>query len=286
MTRHSPNALVIDECDLVLDGQQSGEVNVAEGWVHPHDIDDPETHVPFSATYRFDADPAVVGEQVDLVVESGDEVTTTVNGTPLSGDGDQWRDINWHRYEVTDLVREGENEVVIEGTRDETAGVEPIFVLGDFRIADPHDRRLRQERTISTPADITESGYPFYTGELTFEATVTVEEGGPAVIAFDEVHGALAEVRVDGGDWRELYWPPWNVQVDLDDGENTVEVRLVTSLRNLTGPHHAADVEPKAVSPWSFRPTTPDGTADSDWYDGYHLVQVGIEGVSVLSDPN
>jgi hypothetical protein len=278
--RADPNALVLDRCDLVLDGEDRGEVDVSEGWIHPHDLDDPAEHVPFEATYRFAVDPALADGPLAVVVESADELDVACNGTPL-GDGERWRDVHWHRIDVSESVRPGANELTVSGTRTATAGVEPVFVLGDFDVPDPAEPSVVPESPVDGVADLTDEGYPFFTGAVTAETTVSVDEAGPATLAVDDVHAALARVRVNGGDWRELYWPPWRVPLDLEAGENRLEVRLVTSLRNLTGPHHAQAVEPADVSPYTFRRTDPAGNPTGDWHEGYHVVPVGLEGVSL-----
>lgn len=278
--RSDPNQLVIDECELILDGEELGWTNVAEHWPHETSIDDPDTHVPFEATYRFDAARDSVGEPLAVVVESADEQRVTVNGTELSDTDDRWRDIHWHRLDVTDVVEPGTNELVIEGTRSATVGVEPVYVLGEFAVDD--DRRLVAEPETVDPGDVTDQGYPFYTGELTFKTTISCDEPFDGALCFGEVHATLLSVRIDGEDEGECYWPPWEVPASLTPGRHEIGVRLVTSLRNLTGPHHATDVEPISVAPNTFRHPNAgesgrDHVGSGDWYEGYHVVPVGFE---------
>lgn len=278
--RHDPNALVVDRCHLVLNGDDRGDVNVAEGWIHPHRLDDPDEHVPFEATYAVEVDRSVAGSDLSVVVESAREVDVAVNGRPVSGEGERWRDPHWRRFDVSEFVRGGANEVTVSGVRSETVSVEPIFVLGEFAVPDAaDDHRLVSEFPLGSPETITDEGYPFFTGELTLETSIDLDGGATGRLRFDEVHASLARVRVNGGEWTDLLWPPWDAPITLTSGENCVEVRLVTSLRNLTGPHHAAEVEPEAVSPYTFR-----GVDADEWYDGYRVVPVGIENPRVRLD--
>jgi hypothetical protein len=278
LERRDPNALVIDECDLFLDGEDLGTVDVSEGWIHPHRLDDPAEHVPFEATYWFDIHDAVADSSLSVVVESASEVDISVNGEALVGEGDRWRDVHWRRFDITRLIQAGENRITVAGKRTQTAGVEPVFVLGDFAVRDAEENHeLVPETPIATPANLTQDGYPFFTGELDLETTVDIEAAGDAILVFDEVHAALARIRVNGGEWHEVYWPPWEVPVEVEAGTNRITVRLVTSLRNLTGPHHAQELEPVMVSPYSFRPTDRNGNATNQWNTGYNVVPIGVE---------
>jgi hypothetical protein len=281
LARDEPNQLVVDECHLVLDGIDEGVSNVAEHWPHETAVDDPETHVPYSATYRFDVSPAVADGRLSLVVESADEQHVTFNGTDLAESDGRWRDVHWHRFDVTDLVRAGTNELVLEGVRSPTVGVEPVYVLGPFAVDDAH--RLVPEPDRVRHRDVTTEGYPFYTGEFTLTTTVTLADPFEGSVRFDEVHATLATVQVDDGEPQERYWPPWEVPVTLQPGQHRVAVTLVTSLRNLTGPHHAHVAEPTAVAPATFRhPDADTGRReyleDHGWDEGYRVVPVGFEG--------
>lgn len=174
----------------------------------------------------------------------------------------------------------GTNELVLEGTRSKTVGVEPVYVLGEFAVDDEHC--LVAESETVDPNDVTDQGYPFYIDELAFETSISLDESFEGVLGFDDVHATLLSVRIDGEDGHECYWPPWEVPVSLDAGEHAIEIRLVTSLRNLTGPHHAPEVEPISVAPNTFRyPSASESERDyvesEDWYEGCHVVPVGFE---------
>jgi hypothetical protein len=282
--REDPNQLVIDTCDLVLDGEELGRTNVAAHWQEKTELRDPDGHVPFEATYEFEVDEAVADGEFGLVVESADEQTVRVNGTDLDPTGDRWRDVHWHRFDVTDHVRAGTNAVTLTGRRSATVSVEPVYVLGGFAV-ESDTRRLIAEPATVDPADVTDQGYPFYAGELTLETTVTRDEPGEAALAFDRVNAVLAKVAANDGEERELYWRPWRAPVSLDAGENELSVTLVTSLRNLTGPLHTDEPAPTFVTPESFRPDEANAYLEkNEWVDEYVTVPVGVEGPRLRFD--
>jgi hypothetical protein len=73
---------------------------------------------------------------------------------------------------------------------------------------------------------------------------------------------------------------PW-----LQPGENTIELVLYHSLRNLLGPHHSPAGEEYSVGPHSFRGQGPGwaarlvrGEAGPDWRTSYALTEFGLFG--------
>ena len=65
----------------------------------------------------------------------------------------------------------------------------------------------------------------------------------------------------------------------IKEGENSIEVTLVNSLRNLLGPHHLQQGESYQVTPASFyKECTVWGDWGKDvWNDGYCFVKFGIK---------
>jgi hypothetical protein len=288
LVREDPNQLVIDRCDLVLDGTEYEDTNVARHWMDVTELHDEAGHVPFEATYEFEVSDDVAGNRMAVVVESADRQRVAFNGAVLPDTDRRWRDVHWHRFDVTDRVEPGTNAITVEGVRDATVEVEAVYVLGDFAV-DPDTHRLVPEPDAVTPGDVTDQGYPFYAGELTLETTVEVDEAGTRRLAFDDVHAALASVQVGDGERRDLWSPPWEVPVSLAPGRNRVAVTLVTSLRNLTGPHHAEQEfhahsrESNFVSPATFRHPDNLGSVSvragaDEWTEEYHVVPVGVDG--------
>ena len=68
-------------------------------------------------------------------------------------------------------------------------------------------------------------------------------------------------------------------ETDTSVGANTVRAKLVTSLRNMLGPHHLAEGDSHGVCPYHFYKTpggvfTPHDAAP--WNDGYCFVKQGM----------
>src|SRR5437588_12814700 len=89
-----------------------------------------------------------------------------------------------------------------------------------------------------------------------------------------------------GRTWAALAWRPYRVEITetLRTGENTVEVILYHSLRNLLGPHHNGQGEPQSVGPASFRATGTDWAGRrlrqyaANWRPSYGVMECGLLG--------
>ena len=70
-----------------------------------------------------------------------------------------------------------------------------------------------------------------------------------------------------------LAWPPLDLDITpwVRSGDNTVEIEIVGSLRNLLGPHHHVEADPHFTGPWHFE-------YGENWTDSYHFVPFGIAG--------
>lgn len=90
----------------------------------------------------------------------------------------------------------------------------------------------------------------------------------------------MLAVRVNGKPAGKLFWQPYEIDLSrfLLEGENTIEITLTGSLRNLLGPHHLKHGESYSVSPGSFyrRSSVWRGEDNPDWTDDYSFVEFGI----------
>jgi hypothetical protein len=86
-------------------------------------------------------------------------------------------------------------------------------------------------------------------------------------------NGTVAEVSVNGEKAGIIGWKPYELDISdlVINGENTVSVKVIGSLKNLLGPHHNDPTE-GVVTPWSFfyaPAQQPPGT-------NYHLIDYGL----------
>ena len=117
----------------------------------------------------------------------------------------------------------------------------------------------------------------FFAGRARLRQTITLPAlGGRTLLEIDDLHAAVAHVRVNGQPQGTVAWPPHRVDVTrgLRAGENVIEIELVGTLRNLLGPHHRAGGDLVWTGPPDFRDK-------SRWTEDYILVPFGLNGATL-----
>ena len=218
----------------------------------------------------------------------GDAVREGENELILSGEFFQ-------RQEVYDVLF-GEN--VHEAERNKLTfdtELESLYLMGDFGVTAAQKPEYGARRTVwagrqfaLTPPtdtvylpDILQDGYWFFSGHLRVAQSVTVARraGVRYTVEAAALHVPAARVYVNGKEAGVLALAPFAVDVTdhLRDGENTVELELLTGNRNLFGPHHRVIGESYLVGPATFT-DGPDweGGDGPFWRDDYCFVTTGI----------
>lgn len=224
-------------------------------------------------------------------------------------DGDWYLDRQFPLARIGGFLLEGTNEIEMEldfippvpgsETDAERYGteIESIYLVGDFGVEglDP-ETSLESQRNqtgyfIPRPVhgftgftltaekqvfegNLTLEGYPFYAGEFELLGRFTIDTLAGDKRYFLELPNAEAIVigiELNGNPAGRLYWSPFRCDITdlLKTGENTLKFTLVSSLRNLLGPHHHPGAELTRVGPNSFTGAGgfPDPRGDPYWYE-------------------
>ncbi len=194
-------------------------------------------------------------------------------------------------------------KAAVPGSRDpfERYGseIESIYLTGDFGVrsevskitAEPSQHNLRGflipkpvhhfgSFTITGEkenfnGDLVPQGYPFYNGGFKLEKNFDisgVEKGRRYFLKFPLSEAIVIKVNLNGHDLPPVAWSPWEVDITdaLVNGNNSITIALINSLRNLLGPHHNAEGELLSLSPDSFigRSTwTTRRQGENDWFE-------------------
>lgn len=313
--RASPNALTLDICHL-----RKGEGD----WSDPlpvigvqGQLDKEEYHGP--VTLRFDFQVEAKPRSLRIVIEDAEQYDIRINGRQIRYEGlPYYVDRAFHPVEATEFVCEGDNVLEISTEfrpvgrasfglaslfeKKEGTELESIYVIGDFAVlGHPSDAEKQPgciryrpefrvaEETGTSTGDLSGEGYPFYAGRATYVQTVTLEEpadGERVVLELPGLEAVLAKVRVNGEPAGEILWPPYEADITerVVEGDNEIEVELVSSLRNLLGPHHRSTGEPTHTWQTAFefppdrgRPSHPE-EPQATWTDDYFVLKFGIYG--------
>lgn len=164
---------------------------------------------------------------------------------------------------------------------------------------------IRPETEVTAP-NLTVAGYPFYSGSFVCSGSFCmddVDEGRCYKIAFPAIEAIAVDVKVNGKELPTVFCSPWEADVTgaIRPGDNTVELTLTGSLRNLMGPYHCIGGEFNVMGPATFsgRHSWPNlEPGDNDWYekrktgsarlwrDDYFCIPFGMMEMPVLIELN
>jgi hypothetical protein len=196
----------------------------------------------FEASYRFQID-GVVPKGLAVVIERPDLYTITCNGQAVSSrPGAWWLDKAFGRIDLTSVARAGENVVTLKATPFTICHeIEPAYLLGEFSLRSAArgfvvaaDRPLELGRW-------NEQGHPFYSAGVAYRQRFSIPRpSGKYSVSLSKWYGSVAKVSVNGKVAGYIAAPPWQCDVtrELRQGENTVEVTAIGTLKNTLGPHH------------------------------------------------
>lgn len=199
--------------------------------------------------YAFEVE--TMPEWVDLVIEDPENFTVEINGQSLGlSDFERWIDIAFHRYRLpAELLRVGENEIVLKTRYKEDSNLEAVYLLGQFGVRlDGSVRKLVPLPEQLEVGDICPQGLPFYSAAITYHVPLPGDAGR---LRLPEVGGACAEVN-----GQVLGWDPY--EADISGSEGLIDVKVVLTRRNTFGPLH-------------------DTVKDRPWNGPVHWMTVGDE---------
>lgn len=221
----------------------------------------------FSVVYPFTVKEGTLPTRMTAVVERPELWHVSINGTELEPFGADRLDRGMADFDITDFVREGENEIVLHAdVFNVLCEVEPVLIRGDFAVVRDGARFAIAPKMSEKMGDFADFGRIFYDGAVKYTYKATLEsvpetarlELGDfdATVVSASVNGSYAGfVGMEGGRFLDI-------AKYLREGENEITLRVCASLRNLYGPH----VEYKDHSPyeWFF---TPDHEYTADEYE-------------------
>jgi len=158
--------------------------------------------------------------------------------------------------------------------------VDACYLIGEFgvRSVDGLQFELTAEPDQVTAGDLTQQGYPFYTGTMRLTRRVNLDAiPDRAVLELVGLHATLAIVMVNDRPAGSIFVRPHQVEIThlLETGDNTIEIALVGTLANLIGPLH----DPENVNGWVMPSRFFEG---GDQPRVYSLVPFGFETARVL----
>ena len=299
------NILVIDKCDVLINGEMTAEninaVNVTEL------IYSNKSSCVAECIFKFN-----VSENVDSIFianESLNRFDVKVNGFPFISESS---DSNIAHYLVL-----GENVISLTANFSPSekflnayataskaenelrklyfdTEVEALYLVGkfsvktdgEFRPLDKNACRYIGDFSIESPketlniSDIHVQGLPFFCGKLHLSKKFNLSDT-QYCLKFIPYGINAVTVTVNGKKMHPVIWEPYEINLSefLLKGDNEIEIEISTTMRNIFGPHHIPLGELYTVTPgdyyrgesvWNNMNATP-------WDENYCFTKFGIE---------
>ncbi len=268
------NALVLDFCDIQVGGVRGENLPMHQA---QQMVQQGGVGTPYTLWFRFTADE--IPSRLRLVAERTERAAYALNGQALDfSGGGWWVDPAFRTAEIARAARKGENLLEIKGVVGVDTELESCFVIGDFAVSTFGGLRMGRKPALAQGRDVTAEGYPFFTGSLRLCKTVRIEAvGARAYLRLDRVDCTLARVWINGESAGFLAWEPYCVELTpwLRRGENRLEIELITTRRNLLGPHHYKFREQETFS------VPARWINEAYWMDEYYFAPLGVQGARI-----
>lgn len=301
------NILVIDKCDVLLDG-----VMVAES-INAVDVTEliysKKAPVVAECIFKFN-----VSENIDSIYianESINKFDIKVNGLPFIS---ECSDFNTAQHLVI-----GENVISLTSNFSPTekflnayttatksknelrklyfdTEIESLYLVGDFSVKTDGDFRPLDKNairyigdfSIESPKDalslsgIHMQGFPFFCGKLRLSKKFNLSDT-QYCMKFVPYGINSVTVTVNGKKIPPVIWEPYEVNLSelLLKGDNEIEIEISTTMRNLFGPHHIPLGELYTVNTGDYYrgESVWNNMCPTPWDENYCFTKFGIESI-------
>ena len=226
--------------------------------------------------------------ELKLIAETGLPCNLTVNGQELSAGHPCEKDNDFTEYDIADLCCTGINRIVMnlqfyqkpavydilygQGITESLKNcmaydteLENLYLVGTFGVYSQQAFEEPQPNRLVAPSNfflaslpkrvsgacLVEEGFPFFSGALRLRCQVEVGawKTGNRAFLYAQFYGALVRVYIKGAFAGQLlFGDSCAIGSWLHMGQNTIVLELITTGRNLYGPHHHPALELRCVS--------------------------------------
>lgn len=180
--------------------------------------------------------------------------------------------------EIENIYLLGHFNVGLKGNV-QKASMYSLYFEGDFYISKP--------KSIINIKDLVCDGYPFFAGTVTLNKEFhicQIDKKINYILKLGKPDAIVIKLYINNQFVKTFTWSPYEFDISelIIEGTNTISLDLITSCRNLFGPHHNKYGEVNPVSPMSFTDKNWSDFENKEyekiWTDRYCFVNFGIAG--------
>lgn len=302
---HEPNVLLLDQARFQLDGgewEEKEEIlrlenrirkrlklplkgeDFAQPWVSE---EDGERH---SVTLQYTVNAKNSIERLSLALENGDNQRIWWNGREIlenvsqkKGKEEWYVDQSIRKIFLGD-AKQGQNSLLIQMEFSGRSNLEACYLLGDFQVnlqqeegqkADPavgmrgSRAALDKGEILSRYGDISQMGYPFYSGNLEYIIEAEVQ-AGEYLLEISHYTAPLLLVELDGKPVGQIAFAPYRLYLGKLKGRHQLCITSFGNRQNTFGPLHNRNLGGSWIGPSAWR------AEGSEFTYGYMLRENGI----------
>ncbi|MBR7132650.1 MAG: hypothetical protein IKD04_03875 [Clostridia bacterium] len=313
ITEYEYNAITLDKCDYSFDS----EVIEKNGPVISIQDKACALGRKVRIDMKYTVKAEYVPNEAFLVCETPEIFEISVNGKMLQKkECGYYRDRAFKKLNLSGYLKEGNNEILVSCNFEQSEKtyknlekarefeseknkltydmeIESIYIIGDFSVKTDGEFtvipknavRYKGDFVIAEPKrsiklqNIEQQGFSFFNGKMVLSKNFDLKNDNYK-IEFNTKLATVVSVKVNGKQAGDLLWKPYSLDITpyIKEGDNNIEITLVSSLRNLLGPHHIEEGESYDVTPASFfKEDTIWGTwFKKPWNDDYCFVNIGL----------
>jgi hypothetical protein len=268
------NAFTLDFCQYRIDGNGYSKIlPVLEVQNQSRSFGGKKITVKYE--FEIETYPKLINE-IYLICENKENASVLFNGAKIQfNKEDWWVDISFKKASVKDFIRQGVNIIEIETSLDEFTELEAIYMIGDFCLKNYNNRifSIIRKENILQIADLAKTGYPFFNGKISLGKTFNLPKNDfkKCILRMKKMDSLMVKVTVNDKEAGYLAWNPLELDLTeyVKEGINHMSLTLISSCRNLLGPHHYKGEE--------LHMTHPEHFYDEKKFDGqYSFVPFGL----------
>ena len=231
----------------------------------------------FEVAYNLEVGASTNLSGIKLVVERPWLYMVTLNGKGIHPEiGATWLDPSFDVFNVEKLLKKGNNELrLVADPFSVHCEIEPIYLLGDFSLESVKTGWKLAAAKPLTFGPWRAQGMPFFGQSVKYSKTVKADKAGKYEIELPNWFGTVATVNVNGKEVGIIQAKPYKFSIDLNAGENTIDIVVIGSLNNTFGPHHGNVAHGVGGRPDNYRRNVPRIQPEGKDYNfiGYGLME-------------
>ncbi len=233
---------------------------------------------------KYEFDVKSIPSECELLIEYASPISVEINGQRVDYSGKTHLDGMTYAYDIASKTVEGANEIIItldyfqsedvyyalfgENVTESLKNclaydteIEAVYLKGSFGVYGNMEKSsnnsiimgdsfyLGEQKT--RICSLINDGYPFFSGDITLKGEI-YSENGEGVLKIDgKFHIIDVYVNKEYAG-RMMFTPTLDISPYLNAGKNEIELTLTVGIRNLLGPFHDPELEPRWVSPDTF----------------------------------